>query len=745
MIGDAAVSVVVCAYTMDRWGDLCAAVESLLVQTLPPHEIVIVIDHNPELLARARIELTGVSVIPSTGAPGLSGGRNTGIAATSGDVIAFLDDDAVADSYWIECLAAPYRNADVVAVGGRVEPSWDVPRPVWLPPEFDWVIGCTYAGHREDPGEIRNVIGANMSLRRAAVDVVGGFVEGIGRSATLPEGCEETEWCIRARQEIPGAIVWYAPDALVGHRVTVARTRPSYFFRRCFAEGRSKTRVSRLVGAGDGLASERAHALVVLPTAFGRELQSAARSEPGAAWSRAGALVGGLAATTAGAVSALARSAPRAPEPEPEREGFVPARTLTIDLDGPLRDLAAVDPATGRRYERAVVLVRRGGRPVRVVDLDLDHDGLDASVLAARIGVLDAPTVLELDPPTTPATVVIATHDRPESLAACLESVLAQDHVAFEIVVVDNAPSSDATLELLTERYLDEPRIRYVREPVAGLARAHNRGLLEVETPIVAFTDDDVLADPEWLRNLVSGFGDDLSVGCVTGLIFPVELETQAQEWLEGYAGYAKGLVRSAFDLHANRPEDALFPWTAGTLGSGANMAFRTDLLRRFGGFDDALGAGSIAMGGDDLAAFFDVVMSGATLVYEPAAVVYHRHRRGYDELRTQAYGYGVGLGAYITRTVVQSPRRLLQVVPRAPRAAAHVLHPRSEKNRRLANDYPAELRRRERLGMLAGPARYIKSRRRMAGVGPVGRHQPPRDGARDVAERTDASVGTRS
>ena len=743
MTRDAAVSVVVCAYTTDRWGDLCAAVESLLVQTVSPHEIVIVIDHNPELLARARIELAGVSIIPSTGTPGLSGGRNTGIAATSGDVIAFLDDDAVADRFWIERLAAPYRNADVVAVGGRVEPRWDAPRPAWLPPEFDWVVGCTYAGHREDAGEIRNVIGANMSLRRSAIDLVGGFVEGIGRSATLPEGCEETEWCIRARQEIPDAIIWYAPEASVEHRVTLARTRPSYFFRRCFAEGRSKTRVSRLVGAGDGLASERAHALVVLPTAFGRELQSAARSEPGAAWSRAGALVGGLAATTAGAVSALARSAPRAAEAE--REVFVPARTLTIDLDGPLRDLAAVDPDTGRRYERAVVLVRRGGRPVRVVDLELDHDGLEASVLAARIGVVDAPSVLELEPPTTPATVVIATHDRPESLAACLDSVLAQDHLAFEVVVVDNAPSSEATFEMLGARYGNDGRVRYVREPVAGLARAHNRGLLEVETPIVAFTDDDVLADPEWLRNLVSGFGDDPSVGCVTGLIFPVELETQAQEWLEGYAGYAKGLVRTAFDLHANRPDDALFPWTAGTLGSGANMAFRTNFLRRLGGFDDALGAGSIAMGGDDLAAFFDVVAAGATLVYEPAAVVYHRHRRGYEELRTQAYGYGVGLGAYITRTVVQSPSRLLQIVPRVPRAAAHVLHPGSEKNRRLAPDYPTELRRRERLGMLAGPARYIKSRRRLAGVGPSARFDPPRDGARVVAERPGASVGNRS
>ena len=161
-----------------------------------------------------------------------------------------------------------------------------------------------------------------------------------------------------------------------------------------------------------------------------------------------------------------------------------------------------------------------------------------------------------------------------------------------------------------------------MREPVAGLACAHNRGLVDVRTPIVAFTDDDVLADPGWLRNLVSAFGDDPSIGCVTGLIFPVELETQAQEWLEGYAGYAKGLVRTAFDLHEHRPDDALFPWTAGTLGSGANMAFRTDLLRQLGGFDAALGAGSMAMGGDDLAAFFDVVASGSTLVYEPAAVV---------------------------------------------------------------------------------------------------------------------------
>jgi GT2 family glycosyltransferase len=249
-----------------------------------------------------------------------------------------------------------------------------------------------------------------------------------------------------------------------------------------------------------------------------------------------------------------------------------------------------------------------------------------------------------------------------------------------------------------------------VREDRPGLARAHNHGLEHVTTDLVAFTDDDVVADPGWVGHLVAAFARDPAVGCVTGLILPLELETPAQEWMEQYSGFSKGLEAKVFDA-TSRDHGPLFPYAAGSFGSGANMAFRTDVLRAIHGFDPALGAGTTAKGGDDLAAFFDVIAAGYAVAYEPAAVVHHRHHRTFAALRDQTFGYGAGLTAYLTKTVLDRPARAVDMVLRAPRALHHALSPRSAKNERLPADTPPTLVRRERLGMLAGPGLYLRSR----------------------------------
>jgi cellulose synthase/poly-beta-1,6-N-acetylglucosamine synthase-like glycosyltransferase len=246
-----------------------------------------------------------------------------------------------------------------------------------------------------------------------------------------------------------------------------------------------------------------------------------------------------------------------------------------------------------------------------------------------------------------------------------------------------------------------------------GLADAHNRGLTEVDTPIVAFADDDIVADKDWLARIVGAFASAPNVGCVTGKIVPLELETQAQVWLDGYAAFDKGGEQRLFDLAENRPDDPLFPFTAGSLGSGANMAFSLAALRRMDGFDPALGAGTRARGGDDLAAFLDVLLHGYGLVYEPAAVVRHSHPRDYEALRRQVYGYGVGLTAYLTKVFLDRPRLLGHLPRRLPLALAHGLSSRSSRNSRRPADYPRELARRERLGMIAGPISYLRSRRK--------------------------------
>jgi GT2 family glycosyltransferase len=309
------------------------------------------------------------------------------------------------------------------------------------------------------------------------------------------------------------------------------------------------------------------------------------------------------------------------------------------------------------------------------------------------------------------ASVVVATRDRPAELRQCLLSLRAQSSAPARIVVVDDAPDSGAAADAVAS--LDEggATIRCIEAGGVGLAGAHNRALAEVDTPIVAFVDDDVVVAPGWLRAIMEAFALAHQVGCVTGKILPLELSTQAQAWLDGYAGYSKGDRRRLFDLADHRPDDPLFPFAAGTLGSGANMAFRTTALKEIGGFDPALGAGTPARGGDDLAAFLEILLRGYTLVYEPAAVARHRHPHEYQALRSQVYGYGVGLAAYLTKSLVDHPRLLGAALRGLPRAAAHVLSPRSRKNARRPPGYPPELARLELRGMLAGPFAYVRSR----------------------------------
>jgi glycosyltransferase involved in cell wall biosynthesis len=288
-------TVVLCAYDLDRWPHTVAAVRSVLDQDTSVGEIIVVIDHNADLLARAREVWPdrAVQVVPNRAAArGLSGARNTGVGLASSEVVAFLDDDAVAETAWIRHLLAAYADETVVACGGRVEAVLGGPRPGWWPAEFDWVVGCSYVGLPTQRADVRNVIGANMSARRDAVVAAGGFREGIGRVGTRPVGCEETELLIRL-----GGRVVYEPAAVVHHWVPTTRLSWRYFRARCLAEGLSKAQVAGQVGAERALASERSYALRVLPRGMARALAHGAPL-------RALAIAGGLALTTAGYVAA---------------------------------------------------------------------------------------------------------------------------------------------------------------------------------------------------------------------------------------------------------------------------------------------------------------------------------------------------------------------------------------------------------------------------------------------------------
>lgn len=282
---DLSMSVVVCAYTLERWDDIVAAVQSLQGQTRPPQQIVLVSDHNPDLLARARSAFPGVTCLPNSETRGLSGARNTGVAAATGDVVAFLDDDATADAEWAEQLLDAFAAPDVIGVGGHVAPNWRAPRPSWFPEEFLWVVGCSYAGLPRSRAAIRNPIGANMAFRRSVFGRSGGFDPGMGRLGKDAAGCEETEFSIRAARDLKDARILLEPTAGCQHTVTPDRVTRGYFRRRCRAEGRSKALVSQLAGADSALSAERSYVTRTLPRAvltglrdvLGGDLSGAAR------------------------------------------------------------------------------------------------------------------------------------------------------------------------------------------------------------------------------------------------------------------------------------------------------------------------------------------------------------------------------------------------------------------------------------------------------------------------------------
>jgi glycosyltransferase involved in cell wall biosynthesis len=295
------ISVILCAYTGDRWNDLVAAVESVQQQTLPPSQIIVVIDHNPSLLERVREQIPGVVVVENTEVRGLRGARNSGIAVAQGEVIAFLDDDAVAAPDWLRLLCEGYTDPQVLGTGGEVTPSWVDNKPAWLPEEFYWVVGCTYRGMPETVQAIRNPIGANMSFRREIFDTVGDFHSQNGHIGPRHAGgCEETELCIRARQRWPQSVFLYQPRAQVFHRVTGNRTSWHYFYSRCYVEGLAKAVVARHVGANDSLASERTYTLRILPRGVTRGMADGLFHHDPAGLARAGAIVAGLVVTTAG-------------------------------------------------------------------------------------------------------------------------------------------------------------------------------------------------------------------------------------------------------------------------------------------------------------------------------------------------------------------------------------------------------------------------------------------------------------
>lgn len=408
-----------------------------------------------------------------------------------------------------------------------------------------------------------------------------------------------------------------------------------------------------------------------------------------------------------------------------------------VDLD---RSMALRSASRARRPDdgQARILVRLHSQVVGFVDVTLTHGEIGTEALSSAIRIQlaeplahhlamdglswteamaeDAPgcsrTCGRPDPvgPLEPISVVVCTRNRTARLETSLKLLQQLSYEQFEVVVVDNAPSDSATSDSFQRVADGDIRFRYVREPVPGLSRARNRGLTESRARYVAFTDDDAEVDSCWLDRIGAGFAQDPAVGCVTGLVPPAELENAAQHYFDRRFSWSRNIHPHVYSLAALRGMSSLFPYSAGIFGTGANFAVDRVLFQGLGGFDEALGAGSLAGGGEELDAFVRILQAGRSLAYEPSAIVWHHHRRDSAELRRQLFRYGTGLTAFLTKYLCDR-RTTSEVLMRVPAGVCQIA--RMWSPAAIGTCAPLTFVFAEIAGMAAGPVAYGRGRRR--------------------------------
>jgi len=403
------------------------------------------------------------------------------------------------------------------------------------------------------------------------------------------------------------------------------------------------------------------------------------------------------------------------------------SKLLDLELSGPLATITGLDG-----YATLQGIVRLHGTPIGYVHLPVVEGCCTRESLYRAISAqLQAPLLSQSlsdarpnnpvevppkvgDAETPVVTVAVCTRDRPADLARCLNALGHLRYPHLDLLVVDNAPASDTTERLVRENY---PAVRYIREPRPGLDWARNRAIREARGEIVAYTDDDVIVDPEWITALARPFVADPTVMAVTGLVVPYELETPAQILFERYGGFGRGFERARFQVRAGATEGWVSYHGAGQFGTGANMAYRRSVFTQIGDFDPALDVGTVTNGGGDLEMFFRVLKEGHALFYEPSALVRHRHRREYAQLRTQLTNNGIGFYAYLARTALVYPDERLACLQlglwwlwwwNIRRLLISFVRPRR---------FPRDLILAELQGSLVGPLRYLRAQRAAAGI----------------------------
>ncbi len=352
---------------------------------------------------------------------------------------------------------------------------------------------------------------------------------------------------------------------------------------------------------------------------------------------------------------------------------------------------------------------------VGVMETRTDCDGVSASELSEL-----ARRFPDDPPPRDPAvpdqllpraSVVVPTLCRdPPALLRTIDALLAQDYPDFEVIVVDNR--HDARGGPLPAFPVGS-RVRAVEERRRGISAARNRGVATATSDIIAFTDDDTVVERDWLRVLGSRFALDPEVEAIGGAVLPSELETETQLWFEEFYG---GFTRSfrAETLSGRRRQGGVFPYAPARFGAGCNMAFRRSTLVRMGGFITSLGTGTSARGGEDLAMFIELITSGSTVAFEPAALVRHSHRRTQREFLRQVRDYGTGLTAMFTALIVRNPRHLAALIYRLPAGLRLLVRPRAQRSPSLRPSYPRRALAYQVMGMATGPVAYARSAARV-------------------------------
>jgi GT2 family glycosyltransferase len=399
-----------------------------------------------------------------------------------------------------------------------------------------------------------------------------------------------------------------------------------------------------------------------------------------------------------------------------------PVRVAVIDVAGPLTDLDCGRPEQPP-YTAAWILVCQAGRPLGSIEITLHDPVITAAELEREVrGQLGdgwdtgRPAAQEPPLPLSRASVVVPTNfGRPAELRRCLKRLGELDHPDYEVIVVDNRPADAPAADI--------EGARVVREPRPGISAARNRGIAVATGEIIAFTDDDVQAHPGWLSALGRRFARQPHLSAVSGLVMPLELETQAQILFEQSGsgldrGYAPLTFERAGRFRVRRRDErsglaeVRSLYLTGEFGLGSNMAFRTAALQAAGGFDEALGVGTPTRGGEDLAMFVELLTAGHQTGYEPTAIIEHQHRATMADLDRQIYGYGLGFTAMLTAVAIRDPRHALGLAAIVPAWLRSLRAESSVKSVNRAEDYPPGLARAEFRGMTAGPLAYLRARR---------------------------------